>query len=112
MQVRKGVHFVQPISAIETLSQDSNTLSSKILKLVSYRPNTKYGEGNVFTGICDTMQWAGTGGGGGVADGCTPPPRSMWQKTDGQQASDTHPTGVHSCYCLYVCLSVNWLLEV
>ena len=26
-----------------------------------------------------------------------PPPGSMHQKTDGQQAGGTHPTGMHSC---------------
>ena len=57
-----------------------------------YRPHTEYGEGNVFIGVCHSVQQ-----GGGCIQDPPPPPK----KTDGQQAVGTHPTGMHTC--LYLC---------
>ena len=76
-----------------------------------YRPHTKYGEGNVFTGIClltgvlcRVCVYRGMGrwgqgvcrGDGGVAD---PPPRPKM----GTAAIGTHPTEIHSCLVLNLC---------
>ena len=62
-------------------------------------------EGNVFTGICHSVQ-----GGGYIkhapppSSECTPPPLKWMhppgQKTDSQQPVGTHPTGMHTCVCV------------
>ena len=54
-----------------------------------YRPQTKLREGNVFTGVCDSVH----GGGAWSQGGCLvePLPRTA------AAAGGTHPTGMHSC---------------
>ena len=63
--------------------------------VVYYRPQTKLRESNVFTGIC-----LSTRGGGGTQSVLHPLPKKYAppKKTDGKQASGTHPTGMHTCF--------------
>ena len=71
-----------------------------------YRPQTKLREGNVFTGVCDSVHRGGRclvpggvwsrgvpGPGGSGPGGCLveTPPRTA------TAAGGTHPTGMHSC---------------
>ena len=63
-----------------------------------------FGQGNIFTGVCLSN--------GGVANtpypdtppGQTPPGRPPWAdippKETTTEAGGTHPTGMHSCFCI------------
>ena len=66
---------------------------------------TKLGQGNVFTGVCDSVH------GGGVCLSACWDTHPSWEQTPpgadppgkqtlayDQRAAGTHPTGMHSCY--------------
>ena len=84
--------------------------------LFDYRPQTRLGEGNVFTGVCQSLCPPGGGGGEGyvhhmhhgigrvppmppdIRPGHLPPPPSPWHlMAYGWQAGGTHPTAMLSC---------------
>ena len=72
-----------------------------------YRPKRSFGQGNIFTGVCDSVHRGGLVPGGRVSGlggspifrgkgglqffgGGSPPEY-------GQRSAGTHPTGMHSC---------------
>ena len=61
-------------------------------------PATELGQGNVFTGICDSVH---RGVPASVHAGIPPPPeqstRTEYAGRYGQRAGGTHPTGMQSC---------------
>ena len=79
-----------------------------------YRPKRSFGQGNIFTGVCDSVH-KGRGGvcskfSGGVCSkfsgevcllqifGGVSGPGGVFQFSEyGQRSTGTHPTGVHSC---------------
>ena len=84
--------------------------------LYFYRPQTKLREGNVFTGVCDSVHrgsvWSqgGAWSGGGVPA----PEGGVWSGGSGPErvpggdpprtataAGGTHPTGMRSCLLLF-----------
>ena len=74
-----------------------------------YRPQTKFGEGNVFTPVCHSVhRWVCVQGApargsicpGGVSVRETPPTRYI--------AGGTQPTGIHSCEPYFRELPVYW----
>ena len=90
----------------------SHFYDSVILNIFPYyRPQTKLREGNVFTGVCDSLHRGGClvlGGSG--PGGCLveTPPRTA------TAAGGTHPTGMHSCWlnrstCIFnaICWSIE-----
>ena len=73
-----------------------------------YRPKRSFGQGNIFTSVCHSVQGGGRaglsnfsgGGGWGVPNfsgggGGSPPEY-------GQRSAGTHPTGMHSCFNMFV----------
>ena len=72
-----------------------------------YRPLTKFREGYVFTGVCDSVHRGGgawsRGAGlvpGGTCSGVVPSPGggAWWRPPRmATAAGGTHPTGMHSC---------------
>ena len=79
--------------------------ASPIIILNIYRLQTKLREGNIFTGVCDSVQ----GGGGLVPGGAwwRPPPRTA------TAAGGTHPTGMHSCLVLKsICSAIQTYLYI
>ena len=130
-----------------------------------YRPQTKFGQGNIFTGVSLSGGWltsmlhrshdwgvcllgsASRGGGiciqgdeglhpggwavppshvclwaGGQADALLSTPKNTWDTTGyGQQAGDTHPTGMYSCLYFSLkllkslkckCQLIFWLIKI
>ena len=82
-----------------------NTLLNLILSAIHYRPQTKLREGNVCTGVCDSVHRGGVsapswvpGPGGSLPGGVSGPGGCLvetpWTAT---AAGGTHPTGMHSC---------------
>ena len=71
----------------------------------SLPPATKLGQGNVFTGVCDSVNGGVPGPGGGWSRGVSAPGgsargRGAWWRPPGTAtaAGGTHPTGMHSCF--------------
>ena len=72
-------------------------------------PATKLGQGNIFTGVCDSVRKGVSGpggclvwGGSALGEGClvwgewVSAPRGV--PGDGYCCGGTHPTGIHTCY--------------
>ena len=104
------------------MSKNWNTQGLKCCN-VSLPAATKLGQGNVFTGVCDSVHGGGVSA--SVHAGMPPPPPQSrhpqsrhplgqtppWEQTPpeqtpppgkqtpayGQRAAGTHPTGMHSC---------------
>ena len=118
---------------------ESVAFDSQFIQLLAncYRPQTKLGQGNVFTAVCDSVHggstWAGTPQAGTPPAGTPPrqvqypgkytprqvhppagtPPRQVHPRQSmlgyGQQVGGTHPTGMHSCFLIVSRFSPHWL---
>ena len=116
-------------------SSDPFTNVNKCVSLLP--PATKLGQGNIFTGICDSVKGgaslpggcllpggvSGPGRGGclvpggclfwGVSGprGVSAPDRARWRPPGtATAAGGTHPTGMHSCFA-YKFISFSWTIK-
>ena len=115
-QQKRGIALVRqcPYPAIDTLKCDN-----------FYRPKRSFGQGYVFTGVCDSVHGGGGAldfalilggvpdfaliilggdsskfsGGGSFLGGVPPNFRGGGSPPEyGQRSAGTHPTGMHSCF--------------
>ena len=86
------------ITARNRVAKVMFSFMSVIVSKVFLPPTTKFGQGYIFTGVCDSVH------GGSVLRGVPVPvgglvPGGAWWRPPGaaSAAGGTHPTGMHSC---------------
>ena len=94
----------------------SPEVQSRVPVAIYYRPQTKLREGNVFTGVCDSVHTGDAWSGGGLVPGVVPGPGEclvpgggclMEAPRTATAADGTHPTGMHSCFQKSLCWQVK-----
>ena len=115
----QGRGGLPPRPPLDPLLQASvrNCPSGTIATAIYYRPQTKFGQGKVFTPMCHSVGVGVEGSalhprtvclGGLYVGGATSPHLASPSTTGyGQQAGCTHPTGMHSCLSLCDCDTIK-----